>query len=75
VRPIAVAQVRAVASAVEIPVIGMGGVCDGADALEMIDAGARIVAVGTESFRDPMAGRRIAEELSTLRSARSRPLV
>jgi dihydroorotate dehydrogenase (NAD+) catalytic subunit len=75
VRPIAVAQVRAVAAAVEIPVIGMGGVCDGADALEMIDAGARIVAVGTESFRDPMAGRRIAEQLSTLRSARSRPLV
>jgi dihydroorotate dehydrogenase (NAD+) catalytic subunit len=72
VRPVAVAQVRAVAAAVEIPVVGMGGVCDGADALELIDAGARVVAVGTESFRDPQAARRIADELSGLQSARSR---
>jgi dihydroorotate dehydrogenase (NAD+) catalytic subunit len=71
VRPIAVAQVRAVAGAVGIPVVGMGGVCDGADALEMIEAGATVVAVGTESFRDPLAGRRVAEELSALLSARS----
>jgi dihydroorotate dehydrogenase (NAD+) catalytic subunit len=71
VRPVAVAQVRTVSAAVGIPVIGMGGVCDGADALEMIAAGARIVAVGTESFRDPMAGRRVAAELAELQSARS----
>ena len=44
----------------------MGGVCSGADALEFIDAGARLVAVGTESFRDPLAGRRVAAELSEL---------
>ena len=66
VRPVAIAQVRAVCAAVGIPAIGMGGVCNGADALEFIDAGARIVAVGTESFRDPMAGRRVAAELSEL---------
>jgi dihydroorotate dehydrogenase (NAD+) catalytic subunit len=66
VRPVAVAQVRAVAAAVGLPVIGMGGVRDGADALEMIAAGASLVAVGTESFRDPLAGRRVAEELSEL---------
>jgi len=66
VRPIAVAQVRAVCAAVGIPAIGMGGVCDGADALEFLDAGARLVAVGTESFRDPLAGRRVAAELSEL---------
>jgi dihydroorotate dehydrogenase (NAD+) catalytic subunit len=71
VRPIAVAQVRAVAAAVGVPVIGMGGVCEGPDALEMIEAGARVVAVGTESFRDPLAGRRVAAELSELLSARS----
>jgi dihydroorotate dehydrogenase (NAD+) catalytic subunit len=66
VRPVAIAQVRAVSAAVGIPAIGMGGVCNGADALEFIDAGARIVAVGTESFRDPLAGRRVAAELSEL---------
>jgi dihydroorotate dehydrogenase (NAD+) catalytic subunit len=66
VRPIAVAQVRAVAAAVALPVIGMGGVSSGADALEMIDAGASVVAVGTESFRDPFAGRRVASELAEL---------
>jgi dihydroorotate dehydrogenase (NAD+) catalytic subunit len=66
VRPVAVAQVRAVAAAVGLPVIGMGGICDGADALELIDAGASVVAVGTESFRDPLAGRRVAKELDRL---------
>jgi dihydroorotate dehydrogenase (NAD+) catalytic subunit len=71
VRPIAVAQVRDVSTAVGVPVIGMGGICDGADALEMLDAGATVVAVGTESFRDPLAGRRIAAELAELRIARS----
>jgi dihydroorotate dehydrogenase (NAD+) catalytic subunit len=67
VRPIAVAQVRAVCAAVGIPAIGMGGVSSGADAREFLSAGARIVAVGTESFRDPMAGRRVAAELAEYR--------
>ena len=71
VRPVAIAQVRAVSAAVGIPAIGMGGVCSGADALEFIDAGAPIVAVGTESFRDPMAGRRVAAELAGLLAART----
>jgi dihydroorotate dehydrogenase (NAD+) catalytic subunit len=71
VRPVAVAQVRAVCAAVGIPAIGMGGVCDGADALEFIDAGARVVAVGTESFRDPLAGSRVAAELAELLSSPS----
>jgi len=64
VRPIAVAQVRAVAAAVALPIVGMGGVSCGDDALEMLAAGATLVAVGTESFRDPRAGLRIAAELS-----------
>jgi dihydroorotate dehydrogenase (NAD+) catalytic subunit len=65
VRPIAVAQVRAVAAAVDLPIVGMGGISSGADALEFLAAGAAVVAVGTESFRDPRAGQRIAEELSS----------
>ena len=64
IRPIAVAQVRAVATAVEVPIVGMGGISSGADAAEMLAAGATLVAVGTESFRDPRAGHRIAAELS-----------
>jgi dihydroorotate dehydrogenase (NAD+) catalytic subunit len=63
VRPIAVQQLRAVCHAVEIPAIGMGGICSGADAAEFLAAGATVVAVGTESFRDPRAGLRVAEEL------------
>jgi dihydroorotate dehydrogenase (NAD+) catalytic subunit len=63
VRPIAVAQLRAVATAVKVPIVGMGGVCSGADAAEMLAAGATLVAVGTESFRDPRAGNRVAAEL------------
>jgi dihydroorotate dehydrogenase (NAD+) catalytic subunit len=64
IRPIAIAQVRAVAAAVSVPIVGMGGICDGDDAFEMLRAGATLVAVGTESFRDPRAGSRIAAELS-----------
>ncbi len=64
VRTVALAQVRAVAEAASVPVIGMGGVASGRDALELIAAGATAVAVGTESFRDPGAGSRIAAELA-----------
>jgi dihydroorotate dehydrogenase (NAD+) catalytic subunit len=69
VRPIAIAQLRSVAAAVRIPIVGMGGVSSGADAAEMLAAGATLVAVGTESFRDPLAGNRISSELAiTLKS-------
>jgi dihydroorotate dehydrogenase (NAD+) catalytic subunit len=64
VRPIALQQVRAVAAAVSLPPIGMGGISSGADAEEFLAAGARLVAVGTENFRDPRAGSRIAAELA-----------
>jgi dihydroorotate dehydrogenase (NAD+) catalytic subunit len=68
VRSIALAQVHAVSAAVEIPIVGMGGVQSGADALDLLRAGATIVAVGTESFRDPRAGSRIRSELQALGS-------
>jgi dihydroorotate dehydrogenase (NAD+) catalytic subunit len=66
VRAVAVAQVRAVREAVGIPVVGMGGVQRGQDALDLMRAGAALVAVGTESFRDPAAGARVATELREL---------
>jgi dihydroorotate dehydrogenase (NAD+) catalytic subunit len=64
VRPIAVAQLRAVAGALSIPIVGMGGIAAGADAAEFLAAGATLVAVGTESFRDPRAGERVAGEIA-----------
>jgi dihydroorotate dehydrogenase (NAD+) catalytic subunit len=64
VRAVALNQVREVAGVVSVPVIGMGGVASGRDALDLLSAGARVVAVGTESFRDPGAGWRIAAELA-----------
>ncbi len=66
VRGVALAQVYAVAQAVDIPVVGMGGVQRGADALDLMRAGATLVAVGTESFRDPAAGDRVANQLVEL---------
>lgn len=68
IRPVALGQVARVSSAVRIPVIGMGGVENGRDAAALIAAGATLVAVGTENFRDPAAGTRIANELASLAS-------
>jgi dihydroorotate dehydrogenase (NAD+) catalytic subunit len=64
VRAIALAQVRDVRSAVAIPIVGMGGVQSGRHAANLLHAGADLVAVGTESFRDPAAGARVVRELS-----------
>jgi dihydroorotate dehydrogenase (NAD+) catalytic subunit len=64
IRTVALAQVGAAAAAVSIPVVGMGGVQSAAHARDLLDVGATLVAVGTESFRDPAAGGRIARELA-----------
>ena len=66
VRAVALAQVRAVAEAVDLPIVGMGGVGRGRDALDLMRSGANLVAIGTENFRDPAAGLRIAAELEPL---------
>ena len=66
VRSIALKQVADVASAVEIPVVGMGGVERGSHAAALLGAGASVVAVGTASFRDPLAAERIRTELDAL---------
>jgi dihydroorotate dehydrogenase (NAD+) catalytic subunit len=68
IRAVALAQVYAVRKAVQIPIVGMGGVQNGRDALNLLKAGADLVAVGSESFRDPTAGSRIARELAAWRS-------
>jgi dihydroorotate dehydrogenase (NAD+) catalytic subunit len=66
IRPVALAQVAAVARRVSLPVIGMGGVQNARHARDLLDAGATLVAVGTQSFRDPHAGRRVALGLAEM---------
>ncbi len=63
IRPVALAQIAAVTARVSIPVVGMGGVQSTRHARELLDMGATLVAVGTESFRDPSTGSRIARDL------------
>jgi len=66
VRAVALAQVASVAAAISIPIVGMGGVATGNHARDLLRAGATLVAVGTESFRDPAAGLRVSRELGLL---------
>jgi dihydroorotate dehydrogenase (NAD+) catalytic subunit len=63
IRAIALAQVAEVRARVSIPIVGMGGVQNGRHAYDLMQAGADVVAVGTESFRDPLAAARVAAEL------------
>ena len=55
VKPIAVRMVYQVCNAVNLPVIGMGGICNGDDAMEFILAGASAVSIGTANFTNPRA--------------------
>jgi dihydroorotate dehydrogenase (NAD+) catalytic subunit len=75
-KPVALAAVYACSAAVEIPIVGMGGVRSGLDALELIAAGASAVALGTILFSDPDAPTRIRSELAAEAAARdlSHPL-
>jgi dihydroorotate dehydrogenase (NAD+) catalytic subunit len=66
VRAVALAQVREVRERVRIPIVGMGGVQSGRHARDLLDAGADLVGVGTETFRDPRAGARIAAQLDAI---------
>jgi dihydroorotate dehydrogenase (NAD+) catalytic subunit len=62
-KPIALAAVYACRRATELPIVGMGGVWTGRDALELIAAGASAIALGTVLFTDPAAPVRVREEL------------
>ena len=61
IKPVAVRMVYQVAHAVQIPIIGMGGICTGEDAIEFIMAGATAVSVGTATFHDPMASVKVVQ--------------
>ncbi len=65
VKPIAVRMVYQTARAVTIPIIGMGGICNGEDALEFLMAGATAVAVGTANFMNPYATVDTIHEIET----------
>ena len=69
-KPIALACVHACAAAVDVPIVGMGGVWSGLDALELVAAGASAVALGTVLFADPLAPDRIRAELEAEAGAR-----
>jgi dihydroorotate dehydrogenase (NAD+) catalytic subunit len=69
-RPIALAAVLQVAHAVELPIVGMGGISTGRDALELIAAGASAIALGTVLFSDPGAPARVRSELAAELAAR-----
>ena len=68
-KPIALAAVYACARATALPIVGMGGVYTGRDALELIAAGASAVALGTVLFADPDAPARVRAELDVERRA------
>ncbi len=63
VKPVAVAAIHACWRATQLPIVGMGGVMSGADALELVAAGAADVALGTVLFADPDAPDRVRREL------------
>lgn len=64
VKPVAVRMVWQVAKAVKIPVIGLGGIASGADALEFIMAGATAVQIGTANFVHPAVGATVVDYLN-----------
>jgi len=63
-KPVALAAVHACYAATGLPIVGMGGVATGQDALELIACGARDVALGTILFSDPGAPARVRAELA-----------
>jgi len=63
IKPVALYMVRQLAAAVSIPVIGIGGITTGEDALEFLCCGARAVQVGTATLYDPRAPARVAGEI------------
>ena len=65
-KPVALAAVHACRAACELPIVGVGGIAGGWDALEFLAAGASAVQVGSAAFREPLLARRVREELATL---------
>ena len=63
VKPVALSMVHEVSKAVKIPVVGLGGISNGKDAIEFMMAGASAIQIGTINFANPMAGKEIIEEM------------
>jgi dihydroorotate dehydrogenase (NAD+) catalytic subunit len=63
IKPVALRMVWQVSKAVKIPVIGLGGIMNGRDAIEFMLAGAAAVQIGTANFIDPSVSEKIAEEM------------
>ena len=64
IKPVAVRMVWQIRKAVKLPIIGMGGIINGSDAVEFILAGANAVAVGTASFNNPYAVIKVRDEIT-----------
>lgn len=64
IKPIAIKKVEEVAKVANVPIIGMGGICDTEDTLDFLRIGASAIAVGTATFRDPSTMIKIIEGLS-----------
>jgi dihydroorotate dehydrogenase (NAD+) catalytic subunit len=71
IKPLALARVHEIARSVEIPIVGIGGIMDGRDALEFMLVGATAVQVGTANFVDPAASMTVVDGIADyLRSNR-----
>ena len=68
-KPVALAAVHACYAATKLPIVGMGGIATGSDALELIACGAQHVALGTVLFGDPDSPTRVRDELQAAAEA------
>ncbi len=66
IKPIALRMVWQVANAVDLPVVGMGGIVSGKDAAEFLTVGATAVMAGTVNITDPFSGERLVQELEKI---------
>jgi dihydroorotate dehydrogenase (NAD+) catalytic subunit len=69
-KPVALAAVHTCRAACDLPIVGVGGIASGWDALEFLAAGASAVQVGSAAFREPLLARRVRSELATLLAQR-----
>jgi dihydroorotate dehydrogenase (NAD+) catalytic subunit len=74
IRPLAVRCIWEAHAAVQTPILGLGGIASGRDALELILAGASAIAVGTANFWNPRAAMMVLEELTQLLTKKGRAL-
>ena len=65
IKPIALRMVHEVSKAIDIPIVGMGGISNGIDAIEFLMAGATAIQIGTINFINPLAGKDIISEIES----------